>query len=63
MTIGVLGYLAPYRAMAARALSLQHTAAGVAAISSIAVLGGFYAIGINPGDGDVPVACTSRSDA
>ncbi|MFI0353002.1 MFS transporter [Actinomadura sp. 9N407] len=50
VAIGVLGYMAPYWAMAARVLSREHTAVGLAAINSIAALGGFfgpYVIGQN----------------
>ncbi|MFR9728313.1 MFS transporter [Saccharopolyspora sp. MS10] len=66
VAIGVLGYMAPYWAMAARLLSREHTAVGLAAINSIAALGGFlgpYVIGINAGEGDVslglyfPIGC------
>ncbi|NBH02364.1 MFS transporter [Amycolatopsis sp. SID8362] len=56
--IGVLGYLAPYWAMAAKVLSKEHTAVGLAAINSIAALGGFfgpYAIGLAATDTDVTV--------
>lgn len=56
--IGVLGYLAPYWAMASRVLSKEHTAVGLAAINSIAALGGFfgpYAIGLAATDTDVTV--------
>jgi len=56
--IGVLGYLAPYWAMAAKVLSKEHTAVGLAAINSIAALGGFfgpYAIGLAATDSDVTV--------
>ncbi|GAA3568938.1 MFS transporter [Amycolatopsis ultiminotia] len=56
--IGVLGYLAPYWAMAARVLSKEHTAVGLAAINSIAALGGFfgpYAIGLAATDSDVTI--------
>lgn len=58
VAIGVLGYMAPYWAMAARVLSREHTAVGLAAINSIAALGGFlgpYVIGINAGEDDVSV--------
>ncbi|WP_028921363.1 MFS transporter [Pseudonocardia acaciae] len=64
--IGVLGYLAPYWAMAARVLSREHTAVGLAAINSIAALGGFfgpYVIGKNATADNVsaglyfPIAC------
>lgn len=58
VAIGVLGYMAPYWAMAARVLSREHTAVGLAAINSIAALGGFlgpYVIGVNAGEGDVSV--------
>lgn len=50
VAVGVLGYLAPYWALAARVLSKEHTAVGLAAINSIAALGGFfgpYVIGQN----------------
>ncbi|MEU6130728.1 MFS transporter [Saccharopolyspora sp. NPDC047091] len=66
VAVGVLGYMAPYWAMAARVLSREHTAVGLAAINSIAALGGFlgpYVIGINAGEGDVslglyfPIGC------
>ena len=56
--IGVLGYLAPYWAMAARVLSKEQTAVGLAAINSVAALGGFfgpYAIGLAATDTDVTV--------
>ncbi|RJQ85105.1 MFS transporter [Amycolatopsis panacis] len=56
--IGVLGYLAPYWAMASRVLSKEHTAVGLAAINSIAALGGFfgpYAIGLAATDTDVTI--------
>ncbi|MEU6644117.1 MFS transporter [Saccharomonospora sp. NPDC046836] len=56
--IGVLGYLAPYWAMAARVLTKEQTAVGLAAINSIAALGGFfgpYAIGLAATDTDVTV--------
>ncbi|MGW4402240.1 MFS transporter [Amycolatopsis nivea] len=56
--IGVLGYLAPYWAMAARVLSKEHTAVGLAAINSIAALGGFfgpYAIGLAATESDVTI--------
>ncbi|NIH84526.1 MFS transporter [Amycolatopsis granulosa] len=66
VAIGVLGYLAPYWALAARLLSKEHTAVGLAAINSIAALGGFfgpYVIGKNATADDVsvglyfPIAC------
>ncbi|NIH81500.1 MFS transporter [Amycolatopsis viridis] len=66
VAIGVLGYLAPYWALAARVLSKEHTAVGLAAINSIAALGGFfgpYVIGKNATADDVsvglyfPIAC------
>ncbi|GAA3360237.1 MFS transporter [Saccharopolyspora gregorii] len=66
VAVGVLGYMAPYWAMAARVLSREHTAVGLAAINSIAALGGFlgpYVIGINAGEGNVslglyfPIGC------
>ncbi|MBB3663546.1 ACS family tartrate transporter-like MFS transporter [Prauserella sediminis] len=50
VAVGVLGYLAPYWALAARVLSKEQTAVGLAAINSIAALGGFfgpYVIGQN----------------
>jgi ACS family tartrate transporter-like MFS transporter len=56
--IGVLGYLAPYWAMASKVLSKEHTAVGLAAINSIAALGGFfgpYAIGLAATDTDVTI--------
>lgn len=56
--IGVLGYLAPYWALAARVLSKEQTAIGLAAINSVAALGGFfgpYAIGLAATDTDVTV--------
>jgi ACS family tartrate transporter-like MFS transporter len=56
--VGVLGYLAPYWAMAARVLSKEQTAVGLAAINSVAALGGFfgpYAIGLAATDTDVTV--------
>ncbi|GAB3164300.1 MFS transporter [Amycolatopsis stemonae] len=56
--VGVLGYLAPYWAMASKVLSKEHTAVGLAAINSIAALGGFfgpYAIGLAATDTDVTV--------
>jgi ACS family tartrate transporter-like MFS transporter len=64
--IGVLGYLAPYWAMSARVLSKEQSAVGLAAINSIAAIGGFlgpYAIGITATDTDVttglyfPIGC------
>jgi ACS family tartrate transporter-like MFS transporter len=58
VAIGVLGYLAPYWALAARVLSKEHTAVGLAAINSIAALGGFfgpYVIGKNATADDVSV--------
>ncbi|MDT8913293.1 MFS transporter [Amycolatopsis sp. PS_44_ISF1] len=64
--VGVLGYLAPYWAMASKVLSKEHTAVGLAAINSIAALGGFfgpYAIGLAATDTDVtaglyfPIGC------
>lgn len=42
VAIGVLGYMAPYWALASRVLSREHTAVGLAAINSIAALGGFF---------------------
>ncbi|MFF5989302.1 MFS transporter [Prauserella flavalba] len=42
VAVGVLGYMAPYWAMASRVLSKEHTAVGLAAINSIAALGGFF---------------------
>ncbi|KAA9166413.1 MFS transporter [Amycolatopsis acidicola] len=42
VAIGVLGYMAPYWAMAAKVMSKEHTAVGLAAINSIAALGGFF---------------------
>ncbi|MEU6036966.1 MFS transporter [Actinomadura sp. NPDC047616] len=66
VAIGVLGYMAPYWAMAARLLSREHTAVGLAAINSIAALGGFfgpYVIGKNATTDNVtiglyfPIAC------
>ncbi|GAA3722119.1 NAD(P)-dependent dehydrogenase (short-subunit alcohol dehydrogenase family) [Spinactinospora alkalitolerans] len=56
--IGVLGYMAPYWALASRLLSREHTAVGLAAINSIAALGGFfgpYVIGVNATADDVSV--------
>ncbi|AXB42371.1 MFS transporter [Amycolatopsis albispora] len=56
--VGVLGYLAPYWAMAAKVLSKEHTAVGLAGINSIAALGGFfgpYAIGLAATETDVTV--------
>ncbi|MEW2353257.1 MFS transporter [Spirillospora sp. NPDC029432] len=50
VAVGVLGYLAPYWAMASRLLSQEQTAVGLAAINTIAALGGFfgpYVIGKN----------------
>jgi ACS family tartrate transporter-like MFS transporter len=50
VAVGVLGYMAPYWAMASRVLSRERTAVGLAAINSIAALGGFfgpYVIGKN----------------
>lgn len=50
VAIGVLGYMAPYWAMASRLMSREQTAVGLAAINSIAALGGFfgpYVIGKN----------------
>ncbi|GHF41870.1 ACS family tartrate transporter-like MFS transporter [Amycolatopsis bartoniae] len=58
VAIGVLGYLAPYWALAARVLSKEHTAVGLATINSIAALGGFfgpYVIGKNATADDVSV--------
>ncbi|AIJ22137.1 MFS transporter [Amycolatopsis methanolica 239] len=66
VAIGVLGYLAPYWALASRVLSKEHTAVGLAAINSIAALGGFfgpYVIGKNATADNVsvglyfPIAC------
>ncbi|WP_031466588.1 MFS transporter [Sciscionella sediminilitoris] len=66
VAVGVLGYLAPYWALAARVLSKEHTAVGLATINSIAALGGFfgpYVIGQNASVDDVsaglyfPIAC------
>ncbi|HVV07627.1 MFS transporter [Amycolatopsis sp.] len=42
VAIGVLGYMAPYWAMAAKVMSKEHTAVGLAVINSIAALGGFF---------------------
>lgn len=42
VAVGVFGYLAPYWAMAARLMSKEHTAVGLATINSIAALGGFF---------------------
>lgn len=50
VAVGVLGYMAPYWAMAARLLPREHTAVGLAGINSVAALGGFlgpYVIGAN----------------
>ncbi|GLY65042.1 MFS transporter [Amycolatopsis taiwanensis] len=66
VAVGVVGYLGPYWALAARVLSKEHTAVGLAAINSIAALGGFfgpYVIGKNATADDVsvglyfPIAC------
>ncbi|GAA4533961.1 MFS transporter [Amycolatopsis samaneae] len=66
VAVGVLGYLAPYWALTARILSKEHTAVGLAAINSIAALGGFfgpYVIGKNATADNVtvglyfPIAC------
>lgn len=64
--IGVLGYLAPYWAMASQVLTRAETVVGLAAINTIAALGGFfgpYVIGKNASADDVtiglyfPIAC------
>ncbi|GAA4670227.1 MFS transporter [Gordonia humi] len=56
--IGVLGYLAPYWAMASQVLSKKETVVGLAAINTIAALGGFfgpYVIGKNASADDVTI--------
>lgn len=56
--IGVLGYLAPYWAMASRVLTRAETAVGLAAINTIAAMGGFfgpYVIGKNATADDVTI--------
>ncbi|GHI97208.1 MULTISPECIES: MFS transporter [Streptomyces] len=58
VAIGVLGYMAPYWALAARVLPRGQTAVGLAGINSIAALGGFfspYIIGKNATADDVTV--------
>ncbi|MEU6608492.1 MFS transporter [Streptomyces shenzhenensis] len=58
VAIGVLGYMAPYWALAARVLPREQTAVGLAGINSIAALGGFvspYLIGKNATADDVTV--------
>lgn len=58
VAIGVLGYMAPYWALAARVLPREQTAVGLAGINSIAALGGFfspYIIGKNATADDVTV--------
>ncbi|MFC4003588.1 hypothetical protein ACFS2C_17460 [Prauserella oleivorans] len=66
VAVGVLGYMAPYWAMASRVLSREHTAVGLAAINTVAALGGFfgpYVIGQNATADDVslglyfPIGC------
>ncbi|WP_406151085.1 MFS transporter [Streptomyces sp. NBC_01012] len=66
VAVGVLGYMAPYWALAARILPREQTAVGLAGINSIAALGGFfspYIIGKNATADDVtvglyfPIAC------
>uniref|UniRef100_A0AAU3H254 MFS transporter n=1 Tax=Streptomyces sp. NBC_01401 TaxID=2903854 RepID=A0AAU3H254_9ACTN len=66
VAVGVLGYMAPYWALAARILPREQTAVGLAGINSIAALGGFfspYIIGRNATADDVtvglyfPIAC------
>ncbi|MFZ2176394.1 MAG: MFS transporter, partial [Rhodococcus sp. (in: high G+C Gram-positive bacteria)] len=50
VAIGVLGYMAPYWAMASQVLTRAETAVGLAAINTIAAMGGFfgpYVIGKN----------------
>jgi sugar phosphate permease len=56
--IGVLGYLAPYWALASQVLTRAETAVGLAAINTIAALGGFaapYVIGKNATADDVTI--------
>jgi len=56
VAVGVLGYLAPYWALASEALTRAETAVGLAAINTIAALGGFaapYVIGKNATADDV----------
>ncbi|MGW0019827.1 MFS transporter [Rhodococcus sp. NPDC003382] len=56
--IGVLGYLAPYWAMASQVLTRAETVVGLAAINTIAALGGFfgpYVIGKNASADDVTI--------
>ncbi|MFD8628535.1 MFS transporter [Streptomyces hygroscopicus] len=58
VAVGVLGYMAPYWALAARVLPREQTAVGLAGINSIAALGGFfspYIIGKNATADDVTV--------
>ncbi|MDT0437420.1 MULTISPECIES: MFS transporter [Streptomyces] len=58
VAVGVLGYMAPYWALAARVLPREQTAVGLAGINSIAALGGFvspYVIGKNATADDVTV--------
>ncbi|MFD8568416.1 MFS transporter [Streptomyces sp. NPDC059639] len=58
VAVGVLGYMAPYWALAARVLPRKETAVGLAGINSIAALGGFvspYLIGKNATADDVTV--------
>ncbi|GAA3748122.1 MFS transporter [Streptomyces tremellae] len=66
VAIGVLGYMAPYWALAAQVLPREQAAVGLAGINSIAALGGFfspYIIGENATADDVtvglyfPIAC------
>ncbi|TQC49976.1 MFS transporter [Rhodococcus sp. WS4] len=66
VAVGVLGYMAPYWAMAAQVLTRAETAVGLAAINTIAAMGGFfgpYVIGKNATADNVtvglyfPIAC------
>lgn len=66
VAVGVLGYMAPYWALASWILPREQTAVGLAGINSIAALGGFaspYIIGMNATADDVtvglyfPIAC------
>ncbi len=58
VAVGVLGYMAPYWALAAQVLPRGQAAVGLAGINSIAALGGFfspYIIGRNATADDVTV--------
>lgn len=66
VAVGVLGYMAPYWALATQVLPREQTGVGLAGINSIAALGGFfspYIIGQNATTDDVtvglyfPIAC------